>query len=119
MTKKAMIAVHNDQVMKDIGFRLLIPVHDELLGECPIEFAEIAKKRLSELMIASAKPECSVPMKCDADCFTNWYEDVVESDVKELYNDLIADGVNKDAALEKVRNAYTELSEEQINKFVI
>lgn len=118
MTKKAMIAVHNDQVMKDIGFRLLIPVHDELLGECPIEFAEIAKKRLSELMIASAKPECSVPMKCDADCFTNWYEDVVESDVKELYNDLIAEGVSKDAAFEKVRSAYTELSEEQINKFI-
>lgn len=37
----------------------------EIIGECPKENADEAAKRLSEIMIESAKPLCSVPMKCD------------------------------------------------------
>ena len=85
MSKRAMIAVHNDEELKDLGFKLLIAVHDELIGECPIENQEEVKKRLSYLMIESAKPECIVPMKCDADSFPSWYWDVYESNLKEEY----------------------------------
>lgn len=65
LTKTAMIAVHNDKQMRELGFRMLISVHDEIIGECPKENADEAAKRLSEIMIESAKPLCSVPMKCD------------------------------------------------------
>ena len=37
MTKMAMIKIYKDQELKDLGFRLLIGVHDELIGECPME----------------------------------------------------------------------------------
>ena len=37
LTKLAMIKIHNDEVLKKLGFRLSIAVHDELIGECPIE----------------------------------------------------------------------------------
>jgi DNA polymerase I-like protein with 3'-5' exonuclease and polymerase domains len=37
LTKLAMIKIHNDEVLKRLGFRLSIAVHDELIGECPIE----------------------------------------------------------------------------------
>ena len=37
MTKKAMVALFNNKELRDLGFRLLISVHDENIGECPKE----------------------------------------------------------------------------------
>ena len=116
MTKKAMIMVYHDKVMQDIGFKLLIPVHDELLGEVPLEYADIAKKRLSELMIESAKADCSVPMKCDADQFTSWYEDNVEGDIWERFLKSIDKGNSPIQAKQESRDFYCELSDEQFDK---
>lgn len=78
MSKRAMILIHNDQKMKDLGFRLMLAVHDELIGEAPIENAKEAGKRLSELMVLSAQPECSVPMKCDIEISECWMGDTIE-----------------------------------------
>jgi DNA polymerase I-like protein with 3'-5' exonuclease and polymerase domains len=47
MSKLAMIKVGTDKQLKEWGFRLLIPVHDELIGECPIENADRCAKRLT------------------------------------------------------------------------
>ena len=47
LTKKAMIAISRDKQMQELGFKMLIPVHDELLGECPAENAEKVCERLS------------------------------------------------------------------------
>ncbi len=44
MTKKTMIRVHNDERPKELGFRLLIPVHDELIGEWSNENKGIMQK---------------------------------------------------------------------------
>lgn len=73
MTKIAMGRIWRDQKLKDLGFKLLITVHDEVIGECPIENAKEAAERLSAIMIDSAKPEIQVPMKCDAEITKNWY----------------------------------------------
>lgn len=73
MTKRAMSRIWRDQKLKDLGFKLLITVHDEVIGECPIENAKEAAERLSAIMIDSAKPEIQVPMKCDAEITKNWY----------------------------------------------
>ena len=113
MSKRAMIAVHNDEELKDLGFKLLIAVHDELIGECPIENQEEVKKRLSYLMIESAKPECIVPMKCDADSFPSWYWDVYESNLKEEYTKLL-EKYPKDRACNMVIKEHEELLPEQI-----
>ena len=45
MSKLAMILVGNDERLKELGFRLLIPVHDELIAECPKENAKKCSKR--------------------------------------------------------------------------
>ena len=86
MSKRAMIKVFNNEQLKQLGFRLLIAVHDELIGECPEENKERCKELLSEMMIESAKPEVQVPMKCDADDFKSWYLDVYSSEIKKEYN---------------------------------
>lgn len=72
MTKYAMIQVHYDQELQDLGFHLMIPVHDELLGEVPIENAKRAAERLTEVMIEAAKDIISLPMKCDPSIVECW-----------------------------------------------
>lgn len=76
-TKQAMILVANDQKMKEWGFRLLIPIHDELLGECPREHAKECAERLAALMIEAAK-DLSVPSKCDVEITERWYGEEIK-----------------------------------------
>ena len=72
MTKRAMVALYNNQELKDLGFRLLMSVHDENIGECPKENIVRVRELLSNIMI-EANNKCSVPMKCDAEVSEYWY----------------------------------------------
>ena len=78
MTKKAMILVGNDERLKELGFRLLIPVHDELIAECPIENAVECKQRFADLMSIAAKDKLEVPISCDVEVTKAWYGDSIE-----------------------------------------
>ena len=82
MTKKAMIAIGNDEILKELNCKLVLQVHDEVIAECPIENAKKCAERLSELMIESAKEKISVPMKCDAEITKQWYGKTI--DLEEL-----------------------------------
>ena len=73
MTKIAMNHIWRDEQLKNLGFSLLLTVHDEIIGEAPIENAKKVAERLSAIMIDSAKPKIQVPMKCDAEITKNWY----------------------------------------------
>ena len=97
MSKRAMIHVHNNERLKELGFKLLIAVHDELIGECPEENKEECKDLLSEIMIKSALPEVVVPMKCDTDDFKSWYLDVYSSEVQKEYSELCKDHSEEEA----------------------
>lgn len=77
MTKLAMIAIGNDEFLKERNCKLLLQVHDEVIAECPIEYAKECSQRLSELMINAAASKISVPMKCDAEITRVWYGDVI------------------------------------------
>lgn len=72
MTKRAMVALYNNQELRDLGFRLLMSVHDENIGECPRENIKKVRELLSNIMI-KANDRCSVPMKCDAEVSEYWY----------------------------------------------
>lgn len=72
MTKRAMVALFNHKELNQLGFRLLMSVHDENIGECPKENVKRVTELLSEVMIA-ANNKCSVPMKCDAEISECWY----------------------------------------------
>lgn len=78
MSKKAMIAVGNNQRLKELGFHILIPVHDELIGECPIENARECEHLFAELMSTCATDKLQIPISCDVDCFFNWYGEKIE-----------------------------------------
>lgn len=73
MSKLAMIAIGTDERLKQLNCKLLIPVHDEVIAECPEEHAKECAQRLSQLMIEAAASKISVPMKCDAEVTRVWY----------------------------------------------
>ena len=119
MSKRAMIAVHHDELLKNLGFRLLIAVHDELIGECPIENKEEVKSRLSELMINSALPEVQVPMKCDADDFPCWYYDVYVSEIKKEYDKALKECKDPDKAFNQVVSNHVEYDVKDLRNMIL
>jgi DNA polymerase-1 len=78
MSKKAMILVGNDVRLKELGFKLLIPVHDELIAQCPIENVKECSERFAELMSIAAKDKLEVPISCDVSCSYQWYGDEIQ-----------------------------------------
>ena len=82
MTKKAMLAIYHDEEMKKYGFRLLIGVHDELIGQCDEKYAKEASDRLVYLM-KNCAPELGVPFKCDPTVERHWYEEEYIKNIKK------------------------------------
>lgn len=79
ITKKAMLEVGRDEQLEKLGFRMLVSVHDEIIGEVPKENALQAKDRLAEVMINSCADVISVPMAIDSEIIERWYgEDLTE-----------------------------------------
>ena len=72
LTKFAMLSISRCEELKQLGFRLLIQVHDEIIGECPEENKIRCAELLSECMINAAS--LSVPLKCDVEITKCWYE---------------------------------------------
>ena len=118
MTKRAMNLIFRDEEMRKLGFRLLIAVHDELIGECPSENAHKAKDRLSYLMQEAAKPEVNIKMKSDAITFPSWYYDVYSADIKEFYEKQLENGLTKEEAFEKVKVEFEEMLEYQLEEII-
>lgn len=84
MSKLAMIKVGNDARLKELGFRLLIPVHDELIAECPEENMKECKERFAQLMSEAAESKLTIPIKCDVEVTRCWYGETVDGEsVKE------------------------------------
>lgn len=78
LTKLAMIKLHNDERLKSLGFRMLIPVHDEIIAECPLENARECAKLLSQTMSLAAEQILEMPIKCDVEVTKCWYGESVE-----------------------------------------
>ena len=73
LTKLAMIKLHQSERLKELGFRILIPVHDEIIAECPEENADECSKLLAETMSKAAEEILEMPIKCDVEITREWY----------------------------------------------
>lgn len=88
MSKLAMIQVYNNKELHDLGFRILLQVHDELIGECPVENADKVAEVLSFVMKHCAEPTVTIPFKCDTDVTKRWYESDYFDKLHLEYNNL-------------------------------
>ena len=117
MSKRAMIKVHHDPVLRELGFRLMIPVHDELIGECPKENANAAADRLCELMKGAALPECIVPFKCDPTIESAWYYTDYADNLNKDYKKLL-DKMTPDEAFKIICEDHSEMLTETLREML-
>ena len=117
MTKKAMIAIDNDKEINDLGFKLLICVHDELIGECPKENAELVADRLSYLM-RTCVPELPVSFKCDAEIEEHWYENEYIHMIQDEKDNMLKQGKDMTTICEELYKLHSECTYEQINNYI-
>lgn len=113
MTKVAMIKIDSDEELNALGFKMLIGVHDELIGECPKENADKVAERLTYVMKTCIEDNCVVPFKCDADVSERWYYNVycneLQDEMKELRKTM-----GEGEALNKLCEKHIESSREFI-----
>lgn len=72
-SKLAMIALSKNERLRELGFRMLIPVHDEIIAECPIENAEEVKELFADIMSNSGGERFTIPISCDVEVSERWY----------------------------------------------
>ena len=78
LTKLAMIELHRNERLKELGFRMLIPVHDEIIAECPEENIKECSELLASTMSKAAEQILEMPIKCDVEITKQWYGESVE-----------------------------------------
>lgn len=68
-----MIELDKNERLKELGFRLLIPVHDEVIAECPFENAKECSELLAQTMSKAAERLLEMPIRCDVALSYAWY----------------------------------------------
>ena len=117
MSKKAMINIANNEELNRLGFKMLLAVHDEIIGECPKENGEKAAELLCEVMKKSALPEVEVPFKCDPTIEPCWYYtdyvDLLKEDMEELLKKH-----NYEESINILHEKYCEHTKEQLEEML-
>lgn len=120
MTKIAMNRLYRDEELRNLGFKLLIGVHDELIGECPKENADAVAERFTYLMKTAIEDVCDVPFKCDADICDRWYyNDYCDTIRKEIETLAIKNSVGCDDVFEEFAQEHCELKKEELRQILI
>ena len=73
LTKAAMIELDRNQRLKELGFRMLIQVHDEVIAECPEENVKECSQLFAEVMSKAAEKILQMPIRCDVEITKSWY----------------------------------------------
>lgn len=113
MSKLAMRKVFDNQELKDLDFHILLQIHDELIGECPIENADKVAEVLTSVMKDSAKPVVQIPFKCDATIEPCWYYTDYSDSLNSQFESLCKTKT-KEIAFNEIFESHQELTEDQL-----
>ena len=82
MTKKAIVMIDKDEQLQDLGYELLLTVHDEVIGQIDKDWGKIKKatERIGQLMREAGEP-VTVPMSVDHDIQIRWNGIELEKEV--------------------------------------
>jgi DNA polymerase I len=117
MTKIAMNKLFRDEELNKLGFKLLLTVHDELIGECPKENSEKVAQILTNIMKTCIDDVSSVPFKCDADINEHWYYNDYVNTLRQEYKKILP-SLSKEDALQSIILEHTEMSPEKIRQIL-
>lgn len=122
LTKMAMVNLYNDKELNELGFKMVITVHDEVLGECPRENAEAVSKRMAKVMIDTSKPFMNVPMSVDCEIGSRWYIGNYITHLNDEYKQLLEGNPKKgiepkspEDAFEEIVKSHTERTREELH----
>ena len=76
LTKLAAIEIYNNERLRKLGFKLLVPVHDEFIAECPKEHAKECAELFSKCMSDAAR-DMNIPISTDVSISERWYGDEI------------------------------------------
>ena len=76
LSKLAGIEIRKNERLKELGFKLLVPIHDEYLAECPIENAKECAELFSKCMCDAAR-DLGIPISCDTEITRQWYGETI------------------------------------------
>ena len=71
-TKIAMRLIGTNKELKELKFRMMLLVHDEIIGECPFVNAKKVVPLFQKCMLGAAK-DLKSGAKCDVELTTKWY----------------------------------------------
>ena len=112
MSKIAMRKIFDNEELRKLGFKLVLQIHDEVIGEVPKENAEKAGEILSQVMKTAVSDVVKVPFKCDVDISPCWYYSDFKSILKSEYSKLL--DADESSALDKLCEMHTECTHQQI-----
>lgn len=118
MSKLAMRKVFDSEELRALGFRMLLQVHDELIGECPAENADKVAQLLSDIMKISAAPTVQIPFKCDTEISPCWYYDDFKNILQDEYKKLLNAGNLPNDAYNIITARHEECTDEQLRDFL-
>lgn len=113
MTKIAMNKIYRDPILNQYGFKMLIGVHDELIGQCKEEYKDICADRLCEVMKTCVSDIVDVPFKCDPSVVRRWYEDEMGYSIQDKLKGLVTEGKTEEEAIEILKSKNPEFNDEQ------
>ena len=70
----AMVKIHKDEELRDLGFKLQLQIHDEVVLEGPEDKAPAALKRLVKIMESPLDSPLLVKLEVDANIADSWFE---------------------------------------------
>jgi len=76
LTKLAAVEIYKNARLRELGFKLLIPVHDEFIAECPRENAKECAELFSKCMSDAAR-DWNIPITTDVSITERWYGDEI------------------------------------------
>lgn len=118
MTKIAMNKIFRDPILNKYGFKMVIGVHDELIGQCKEEYKDICADRLCEVMKTCVADIVDVPFKCDPSIVRRWYEDEMAYSLQEKYHKLIEEGISAEEAFNQLSIKNSEFLTEELDELL-
>ena len=85
-TKIALVKIFNNKEFRELGGRIILIIHDEIICQCPIQNIKRCSEILADTM-SNAIPDCKIPFPVDVETSIRWYGKSYDPDeLIELYN---------------------------------
>lgn len=116
LIKLAIIAIENNTQLKELGFELLLTVHDEVIGQVSKENSEESQKIIKEIMESVGNAFLNVPMICDVseEPSGHWYMSAEETALNDKFSKMKGEGISSEEAYKILCKDFEEILPENI-----